>query len=165
MESEQRGWVGGGHIKGGVWLADKGSYKEMQGWRFSIHPGRRPWKGWGQEGQRVMESLRRSSKHTRMHMHTLSRKLTRALHKSLSLNVSVAASGKPSTWPLHGARCSFSFCTTQLLSDTSVTPHLFTSTPRKGVKFAQMYNLRHFYKHPPSSPMSFFTAPWVALFY
>lgn len=53
-DGRRRWGVGGGGCRGvlgGAWLADKENCKEMWGQRFSIHPGRRPWKGWGQEGQ------------------------------------------------------------------------------------------------------------------
>lgn len=87
--------------------------------------------------------------HAHAHVHTLSRKLTWALYKSLSLNVSVAASGKPSTQLSNVARRNFSSSATathavsirHFLVDTAI---IYIHTPER----SQMYKLRHFYRHP-----------------
>lgn len=107
----RRRWWGGVGGLGGAWLADKENCKEMWGRRFSIHPGRRPRKGWGQEGQGGDREPLSISPRTHLeararaltHTHTLM--LTPDRHKSIWLNASAAA-----TQVLNAAHRGFILC-------------------------------------------------------
>lgn len=107
-----------------------------------------------------MESHHRLSKHTRTHTYTHSRKLTWAAHKSLSLTVWVAASCKPSAQLLNAAT---SHLLPQLQMHVSTRHytylHLHPWKEFNSHKWEYGYKLRHFYRHPLSSPISSFYSP------